>query len=66
MIESKRMKCAGRVAHVGEIRNTYIILVGKPKAKRPLGTRRPDWRIILKWFLWKYGRSIWTGFICLM
>jgi hypothetical protein len=28
------------VAHMGEMRNTYKILVGKPEGKRPLGQPR--------------------------
>jgi hypothetical protein len=37
VIKSRRMRWAGHVAHIGEIRNTYKILVGKPEGKRPLG-----------------------------
>jgi hypothetical protein len=40
MIESRRMRLAGHVARMGETRNAYIILVGKPEGKRPLGTPR--------------------------
>jgi len=39
MIKSKRMRCAGHVARMGEI-NAYNILVGKPESKRPLGRHR--------------------------
>jgi hypothetical protein len=31
----------------------YIIFVGKPEAKRPLGRPRRTWGIILKWILRK-------------
>jgi hypothetical protein len=34
---------AGHVAHVGEKRNAYRILVGKPEGKRPLGRLRLRW-----------------------
>jgi hypothetical protein len=34
---SRRMRCAGHVARMGERRNAYRILVGKPEGKRPLG-----------------------------
>jgi hypothetical protein len=40
MIKSKRMRCAGHVARMGETRNAYRILVGKPEGKRPLGRPR--------------------------
>jgi hypothetical protein len=34
------MRLAGHVASMGEKRNAYRILVGKPEGKRPLGTHR--------------------------
>jgi hypothetical protein len=37
--ESKRMRWAGHVARMGEKRNVYRLLVGKPEGKRPLGTQ---------------------------
>jgi hypothetical protein len=40
MIKSRRMTWAGHVARMGEKRNAYRILVGKPEAKRPLGRSR--------------------------
>jgi hypothetical protein len=43
MIKSKRMRWAGYVARMGEKRNAYSILVGKPEGKRPLG--RPRWSV---------------------
>jgi hypothetical protein len=42
IIRSRRMRWAGHVARMGEKRNAYRILVGKPEGKRPL--RRPIWR----------------------
>jgi hypothetical protein len=42
MIKSRRMKWTGHVAQMGEKRNAYRILVGKPQGKRPL--RRPKRR----------------------
>jgi hypothetical protein len=44
-------------------RNTYIIFVGKPEGKTPLGRQGVDWKIILEWILWKQGRMVWTGCI---
>jgi hypothetical protein len=40
MIKSRRMRCVGHVARVGETRNAYKIPVGKPEGKRPLGRQR--------------------------
>jgi hypothetical protein len=37
MIKSGRMGWVGHVAHIGEMRNAYSVLVGKPEGKRPLG-----------------------------
>jgi hypothetical protein len=43
MIKSRRMRWAGHVARMGETRNAYKILVGKPEGKRPLGRPRRRW-----------------------
>jgi hypothetical protein len=40
MIKSRRMRRAGHVARMGEKRNAFRILVGKPESKRPLGKPR--------------------------
>jgi hypothetical protein len=37
------MRCAGLVARMGETRNAYRILVGKPEGKRPLGRPTRRW-----------------------
>jgi hypothetical protein len=47
MTKLRRMRWAGHVARMGEKRNAYRILMGKPEGKIPLG--RP--RTILKWIL---------------
>jgi hypothetical protein len=39
-IKSRRMRWAGHVARMGEGRNVYRVLVGKPGGKRPLGRSR--------------------------
>jgi hypothetical protein len=43
MIKSKRMRWAGHVARVGETKDAYRILVGKPEGNRPLGRPRRRW-----------------------
>jgi hypothetical protein len=43
MIRSRRMRWAGHVARVGEKRNPFSILVGKPEAQKPLGRPRRRW-----------------------
>jgi hypothetical protein len=52
MIKKRKMRWAGRVARMGEKRNAYTFLVGKPEEKRPLG--RPRRRIDL-------GEIDWAG-----
>jgi hypothetical protein len=39
-IKSRRMRWAGQVACMGEMRHAYDILVAKPERKRPLGRPR--------------------------
>jgi hypothetical protein len=43
IITSGRMRWAGYVARIGEKRNVYTLLVGKPEGKRPLGRPRHRW-----------------------
>ena len=43
VIKSRRMRWAGHVAHMGEERGVYRVLVGKPEEKRPLGRPRRRW-----------------------
>jgi hypothetical protein len=43
MFKSRKMRRAGHVARMGETRNAYRILVGKPEGKIPLGRRRRRW-----------------------
>jgi hypothetical protein len=42
-IKSRRMRWARHVARMGEKRNAYRILVGKPDGRRPLGKPRRRW-----------------------
>jgi hypothetical protein len=43
MIKSRRMRWAGHVVRMGEKRNAFGNLVGKPEGKRPLGRARRRW-----------------------
>jgi hypothetical protein len=40
MVKSRRMKLAGHVTRMGEKKNAYSILVGKPEDKRSLEDRQ--------------------------
>jgi hypothetical protein len=54
------MKCAGHVARMGAKKNTYRILVGKPKGKGPLGRSRRRWKDNIRMDL-KRDRMGWYG-----
>jgi hypothetical protein len=43
MLKSRRMRWAGHVARMGEKRNAYSILVGKPEGRRPMERPRHRW-----------------------
>jgi len=55
VIKSRRMRWAGHVAHMGERRGIYRILVGKPEGNRPLGRPRPRWEDNIKMDLQEVG-----------
>jgi len=42
------MRWAGHVARMGEMRNAYKILVGKPEGKRPLGRPKRKWVVNIR------------------
>jgi hypothetical protein len=62
MIKSRRMRWPRLVAQMGETRNAYKILVGKPEGKRPLGRLRRRWVDNVKMDLKEMGMP-WTGSI---
>jgi hypothetical protein len=43
IIKSRRTRWVGHVARMGDKRNAYMLLVGKPEGKRPLGRPRRRW-----------------------
>jgi hypothetical protein len=43
IIKVRRMRWAGHVARMGEKRNAYRMLVGKPEGRKPLGRPRRRW-----------------------
>jgi hypothetical protein len=54
-IKSRRMRWAGHVERMGEERNVYRVLVGKPERKRPLGRPRRRWEDGIRMDLRKIG-----------
>jgi hypothetical protein len=63
IIKLRRMRWAGHVAQIGEKRNVYRILVGKPERKRPLGRPRYRWVYNIKVDLGEigWGSVDWIG-----
>jgi hypothetical protein len=47
-IKSRRMRSAGHVARMGEERNVYRVLIGKPEGKRPLTRPKRRWEDRIK------------------
>jgi hypothetical protein len=58
IIKSRRMRWEGHVARMGEKRNVYRLLVGKPEGKRPLGRSRRSWIDNIKMDLLEIGLSV--------
>ncbi|KAJ4442575.1 hypothetical protein ANN_04162 [Periplaneta americana] len=54
-IKSRRLRWAGHVARMGESRNAYRVLVGRPEGKRPLGRPRRRWEDTIKMDLREVG-----------
>jgi hypothetical protein len=63
IIKSRRMRWAGHVARIGEKRDLYRLLVGKPAGKRPLGRPRCRWIVNSKMDLLEVGLGVvdWIG-----
>jgi hypothetical protein len=58
IIKSRRMRWAADVAQMGEKRNVYRLLVGKPEGKRPLGIPRRRWMDNIKKDLSERGLNV--------
>jgi hypothetical protein len=65
VIKARRMRWAGHVECMGEVRGAYNILVGKPEGRRPLGRPRCRWEDNIKMDLGEIGLEMWIGFIWL-
>jgi hypothetical protein len=55
VIKSRRMGWMGHVAQMWEGRGVYIVLVGKPEGRRPLGRPRHRWEDNIKMALQEVG-----------
>ncbi|KAJ4435492.1 hypothetical protein ANN_18108 [Periplaneta americana] len=75
ILEQQCLRWAGHVARMGESRNAYRVLVGKPEGKRPLGRPRRRWEDNIKMDLREVGyddrdwinlaqdRDRWRGYV---
>jgi hypothetical protein len=63
IMKSDRMKWAGIVTRMGETRNLFSLLAGKPEGKRPLGKPRRRWMNNIKTDVLELGLSVvnWIG-----
>jgi hypothetical protein len=61
-IKSRRMRWAEHVARIGEGRNVYRVLVGKPKGRSPQERPRHRWECGIKMDLREIGWGVWSGF----
>jgi hypothetical protein len=48
VIKARRMRWAGHVVRMGEVRVAHNIFVGKPEGRRPLGRPRRRWEDNIK------------------
>jgi len=62
VINLRRIRWAGHVACMGEMRGVYRVLVGKPEGRRPLGRPKLRWEDNIKVDLQGVGWvGAWTG-----
>jgi hypothetical protein len=55
IMKARRMRWTGHVARIGEKRNAYKLLVGKPEGRRPLVRPRRRWLDNIRMDLVKVG-----------
>jgi hypothetical protein len=55
-----RMRWAGYVARMGNMRGAYRVLVGRPKEKRPLRRSKCRWNDNIKIHLQEVEEGMWT------
>jgi hypothetical protein len=75
VIKARRMRWAGHVVCMGEVRGAYNILVGRPEGRRPLGRPRCRWEDNIKidleeigfgdvdWIHLAQGRNRWRALV---
>jgi hypothetical protein len=61
-IKSRRMRWAGHAERMGEGRNVYRVLMGKPEGKNYLEDQDVDGRMGSKWTFGGLVGGLWSGF----
>jgi len=61
LIKSRRIRWAEYVAHQGERRDVYRVLVGKHEERDQLGDADIDGKIILRWIFRKWDVGVGNG-----
>ena len=64
-IESEKKLLVEHIAHMGDSRDLYRVLVGKKTERDHLEDPGVDGRIILRWIFRKWDVGAWTGLIWL-
>jgi hypothetical protein len=74
-IKARRIRWAGHVARMGEVRGAYNILVERPEGRRPLGRPRRRWEDNIEmdlkeigfgdvdWIQWAQDRDRWRALV---
>jgi hypothetical protein len=75
VIKARRMRWAGHVVRMEEVRGAYNVLVGRPEGRRPLGRPRRRWEDNIKmgrreirfgdvdWIHWAQDRDRWRALV---
>jgi hypothetical protein len=75
VIKARRMRWAGHVERMGEVRSAYNISVGRPEGRKPLGRPRRRWEGNIKmdlreigfgdvdWIHWAQDRDRWRALV---
>ena len=64
-VKSRKIRWVGHIARMGERRGGYMVLVGKPDARRPLVRPRRRWEDNIRMDLQQLECGPWTGSIWL-
>ena len=75
VIQSRRLRWAGHVARMEQVRSAFKILTGKPTGKRPLGRSMCRWEDNIRmdleeiginagnWVYWSQDRNYWRALV---